>query len=381
MVVNSLYTIKQLTILYRSKRMRIALIPAYQPEPILIDIVQSLKSAGLQIIVVDDGSGAPYAPIFKAVEKSAVLLAYSQNAGKGHALKTGLRYINDNFEEPYTVVTLDADGQHHIPDALRVCDAAEQHPDSLVLGSRLMQKNAPLRSRFGNSLTRFVFRLVTHMRIYDTQTGLRAFSQKLLPFLSAIHGDRYEYEMNVLLEASREKIPMTEIAISTIYIDANAGSHFNALRDSAKIYREIFAFSLASKGKVIKEIGLYALSSFVCFAIDYGLYSAFIVLFHSFNEYTVVISNICARIISACINFTINRKLVFRSRESLLKSAAYYAMLAAMILLGNTLVLSLLSNQLHINKCWAKLITEFLFFIVSWFVQRTVIFGRKKPSP
>ena len=76
-------------------------------------------------------------------------------------------------------------------------------------------------------------------RLSDTQTGLRAFSHKQIARMIDIKGDRYEYEMNVLMDYARSKTPMIEIAIDTIYINDNASSHFRPVRDSYRIYKEI----------------------------------------------------------------------------------------------------------------------------------------------
>ena len=96
------------------------------------------------------------------------------------------------------------------------------------------------------------------MKVHDTQTGLRAFRTELIPVLRDIPGERYEYEMNVLLRFARDKIRILEHEIETIYIDNNAQSHFDTVKDSVRIYKEIFKFSAFS---------------FVGFLVDYSLYN------------------------------------------------------------------------------------------------------------
>lgn len=223
----------------------------------------------------------------------------------------------------------------------------------------------PPRSRFGNTITRCVYSLSTRLHIHDTQTGLRAFSGELLPVLLEISGERYEYEMNVLLEFARKGIHIEEIPISTIYFNNNDGSHFDTLKDSYRIYKEILKYSA---------------SSFICFLLDYALYSLFTVLTAGLGGISLTVSNVTARIISASVNFMINRKLVFKSEKSVWKSAVQYFALAAAILAGNTFVLSLLVEQLGMNQFTAKLLTEILFFVLSWLVQRFVIFRRKEAA-
>ena len=95
------------------------------------------------------------------------------------------------MEAPYTVVTMDADGQHLPEDAARICAASEAEPDALILGGRKFEGKVPLRSRFGNGVTRWVFRLSTGAKVYDTQTGLRAFSDRLLPAMLDVYANGF----------------------------------------------------------------------------------------------------------------------------------------------------------------------------------------------
>ena len=227
---------------------RIALIPAYMPGQKLLDLLPEVKAAGLFALLVDDGSGPDFAPVFAEAQKNAVLLTHAVNRGKGRALKTGYTYIREHFPDGAVIVTLDADGQHRMADALKLLAEAERHPEALVLGSRTLSA-MPRRSRFGNTVTRFVYRLCTGVRVRDTQTGLRAFDAALLPRMLEIEGERYEYEMNVLMDFARAKIPILEVGIETIYFDKNSGSHFSVFRDSYLVYRGIFQYSRA-RGKV-----------------------------------------------------------------------------------------------------------------------------------
>lgn len=343
---------------------KIAVIPAYEPEMILSDLALKLSEAGFNIIIVDDGSGEKFADIFKKSEQYAKVLTHKQNLGKGCALKTAFSYISENFKDDYIVVTMDCDGQHKVSDAIKLCEEAEKNQNSLILGSRKLNGKIPLRSRFGNTCTRFAYWLSTGVKVYDTQTGLRAFNKCLMSQLIEMPGDRYEYEINMLLILARKKISMIEVPIETIYINNNSGSHFNTLRDSCRIYQEILKFSL---------------SSIVSFFIDYGMYSLLILLTHSFSSIVSLgIANVGARVISASVNYTINRKIVFKSNANVLQTAIQYTILAILILCGNTALIELLVNSFGINPFLSKLITELVFFIISWTAQHFIIFNKKQ---
>ncbi|MGE4277518.1 MAG: bifunctional glycosyltransferase family 2/GtrA family protein [Lawsonibacter sp.] len=342
--------------------LRIALIPAYEPGQQLMELLAHIQEQGWTTVVIDDGSSIACSGLFEQASRFAAVLIHPENRGKGRALKSGLQYIRNHFRSPYTVVTMDADGQHRIADAVRVCEAAERNPDALVLGSRGFRNKVPLRSRLGNTITRMVYETTTGLQVEDTQTGLRAFHSELIPMLMDISGERYEYEMNVLLECAKRNIPIREVEIETIYIDNNAGSHFNTLKDSFRIYKEILRYSA---------------SSFASFLLDYSLYSLLTVWTAGLGNVSLPLSNVTARMISAGFNFTVNRRLVFKSERHVWASAAQYAALAAAILAGNTLVLSTLVTQYGMNPFGAKLLTELLFFTASWVVQRFVIFPRE----
>ena len=334
------------------------IVPVYNVEKYIEKCLDSLVNQTLEdieIIVVNDGSGKEYDSIFNSINKKVKVISYEKNKGKGYALKTGLEYIRENYKE-YIVITMDSDGQHSVKDAIKLGNYAEKHLNELVIGKRIRSKKTPLRSKIGNIITMLVYRLSTGVKVYDTQTGLRAFSHELMDFMQNVDGNRYEYEMNVLLYAPSNNIKIKEIEIETIYIENNEGSHFNTFKDSYRVYKEILKYSL---------------SSIISFIIDYSLFALFGIFL------SITLSNIFARIISATINFTINKKIVFKSNKSLLVSFVEYALLAIFILTCNTLLLNLLVN-VGLNKFIAKLIVEVSLFIISFLVQKTFVFKKKK---
>ncbi|MEA5026100.1 MAG: bifunctional glycosyltransferase family 2/GtrA family protein [Erysipelotrichaceae bacterium] len=345
---------------------KIALIPAFEPQNVLIKLVDQLANENYRVIIVDDGSGKNYKDIFDSLKSMAEVVTHTRNLGKGCAIKTGLTYINNHLTGDYIVVTLDADGQHKVQDVEAVTQQAIKKRGELVLGTRCFKNEVPLRSRFGNTITRLVFYSATGVRVSDTQTGLRAFDNTLLPFMLTIKGDRYEYEMNVLLESTKAKITMAEVPIETVYFDNNAGSHFHTIRDSFLVYRKILAF---------------AGSSVISFITDYFLYTILVVLTGSWSlTVSIPFANVMARVVSASLNYSLNKHFVFQNKDKLTKTAVQYFLLAALIMIGNTVLLSLMVDGLGINKYLAKLVTELSFFILSWAAQRYLIFKVTSPK-
>ena len=161
---------------------RIALIPSYEPDDALLKVVEELLENDFTVVVVNDGSNSSFDTYFNQLPKEVHYLSYKVNQGKGFALKHGFSYIKERFDADSIVVTLDSDGQHKVSDALKIIEECEKEENTIVLGSRFFDKTAPFKSRFGNFMARASFLLTTHHKIYDTQTGLRAFNSVI--FLS-----------------------------------------------------------------------------------------------------------------------------------------------------------------------------------------------------
>ncbi len=265
-------------------------------------------------------------------------------------MKTGFSHIIHSCEPESIVVTLDTDGQHSVRDALRVAEQTAGQPDTLILGVRTFGTDTPLRSRFGNTVTRGVYRISTGNRIRDTQTGLRGCDEGLLSTLLEVPGERFEYEMNMLMACPKLGIPIREIPIETIYQNGNKSAHFRMLEDSVRIYANILEF---------------AASSLIGFLVDCGLYSLLVVMLSGLGTtVSIPLANVEARVVSAATNFTINKRVVFRHQGSAWKVGVQYFGLAACILCGNAVLLSVMITGLGMNKFAAKLVTELTFALL-----------------
>lgn len=340
------------------------IIPAFDPDERLLLLLEELTISlqNIKIIVVNDGSKEETKEIFHKAEYYSIVLTHSKNYGKGRAIKTALTYIQLNESEDTIVVIADADGQHTVEDINKVAETVGDDC-TLVLGSRSFIGNVPARSQFGNTLTRGIFRLATKVYVKDTQTGLRAFSYSMIPYLQSIEGERYEYEMNVLLQCARDGVTMIEIPIATIYLEENQSSHFRVIKDSYRIYKEIIRFSC---------------SSLLSFFIDYSLFTlGNLVLIALGMQHVVTVSNLGARCISSVCNYMMNKKYVFKDKASIHSSAVKYFTLVIIILGMNTLLLMLLVHTILPNPYIAKVIVEVIMFLVSYYVQKHFVFHKK----
>lgn len=334
------------------------LIPARRLEAGLGPLVESLSAAGFgAVVVVDDGmSSEERRELEELAEIPRVhLLHHAVNLGKGCALKTGINYSLTKLVGLTHLVTADADGQHAPEDIVRVARAARKTPAAVVLGSRRFGREVPLRSKFGNTLTRMVFSFLSGREVSDTQTGLRGFPAGVLAEVVALPGERYEYEMTVLAYLSRRSAELVEVPIATIYIDDNRSSHFNPIRDSMRIYFVLVRF--------------YA-SSLVSAGLDLVFFT---LTFWATRD--LLLSVVVGRV-SSLVNFALNRTLVFRSRGSIPGALwRYYALAVVLagISYGGIRVFSLVLGW---NVVVIKILVETMLSLLSFSVQRTFVFAQ-----
>jgi len=342
--------------------MNYIVIPAYQPDNKLIKLIEKIhEKSDFHILVIDDGSSSECQKIFDKAKQFATVIRHQVNQGKGQALKTAFTYIQE--QNIYgTVVTADADGQHKVWDIFRTANKASENPNKLILGVRAFSGKVPLRSRFGNSLTKALFKLQTGVGVTDTQTGLRAFTTNLIPFMLKIEGQRYEYEMNMLLEATKE-YEILEVPIETVYINDNEASHFRPIQDGLMIYKNIFKFALSSLSSLVVDYVVYALAILILPTVPTSL--------------RIFLANGVARVTSSIFNYSTNKKLVFKNDDCLVKTGMGYFGLAVGLFILDTLLIRLFFTVFGINLLIAKVIVGILLFAVSWTVQKKFIFKER----
>ena len=221
----------------------VVLLPSLNPNEKFDRVIDGLRAAGFErIMIVDDGSDEAHQQHFKRAEAfpECAVLHHQGNKGKGRALKDGFIEIMKRFPDAEGVITIDGDGQHLTKDILACGNRMLEEKDKVVLGCRDFDlPGVPARSVAGNKTTSRMFRLYG-IKLSDTQTGLRAVPKRYLSRFTAIEGERFEYETNMLLKMKRRGIAFVEQPIETVYEDENAGSHYNALKDSWRIFKIMF---------------------------------------------------------------------------------------------------------------------------------------------
>lgn len=262
---------------------------------------------------------------------------------------------------------MDSDGQHKVRDVINISDALDNMTEaSIFLGVRSFDYDfVPFKSKFGNKCTSILFGALNGRYLRDTQTGLRGFKKDILTanFIN-LAGERFEYEINMLIYAVKEHYPIEEIEIETVYINDNQETHFHPLKDSWKVYKVLFS-------NFVK----YIFSSFASSIIDLVSFQVLLALFvHLAVDRRLLTATVAARVISSAFNFAVNRKVVFQNRGKLTKQFIKYYLLCIIQMFLSAFLVIQVNRLWGISKLVEKIIVDTILFFVSYHIQRVFIF-------
>lgn len=354
------------------------IIPALDPDERMVTLVSKLHDFGYKnIILIDDGSAIKNRKYFKECKEhyDVKVIRHVINFGKGIALKSAFNHILEHCPDIVGAVTVDCDGQHIVNDINTCAKLTFENPDKLILGCRQFDnQEIPLRSRFGNKMTRQVIRLLCGIHVSDTQTGLRGLPTPLIrEHFAKVKGERFEYEMNMLLAAREYQIPIKEFPIETIYLANNESSHFNPFIDSIRIYKIFLKFMLSSLFSFFIDIAFYWILGYVLrpFIPDHLQFPVFGL------SVLILMRTVISRLLSSLFNFFMNKNQVFKNDSSSpLIVVKYYILCVVQLLFSAFLVNHLLTfiSYSTLRKC----IIDTVLFAISFQVQREWVFVDKK---
>ena len=339
------------------------LIPSYKPGEALETLVRDLLDRDVEtIILVNDGSGPEFDPVFQRASASprVRLLEHAVNLGKGAALKTGMNYLLVEFPASRGLVTADGDGQHHPDDIVHVAETLRADSKALILGVRSFGEHVPLRSRLGNNLTRVLMRVLVGQQLADTQTGLRGIPARLIPHLLHVQSTGYEFELDMLLACKYQGCPVVQVPIRTIYMDNNKSSHFHPIFDSMRIYFLLLRFCALS----------------LCTAALDNL--VFILVLSATGS--IARSQIVGRFVGATFNYLGARRAVFHSQQHHSVVLPKYIALVAFNGLVSYGLIQFLHRSFGVPIIPAKLGAEGLLFIANFAIQRDLVFTRREAT-
>jgi len=216
------------------KKYKVAvLIPTFNNERTVGNVIRSVQQYSQDIIVVNDGSTDSTAERLQQFQQIN-LVSYTPNKGKGYALRMGFqRAIAMGYDY---VISIDSDGQHFAEDLPKFLYALQDHPAAIIMGVRNMeQAGIPGKSSFGHKFSNFWFWVETGIKMNDTQSGYRLYPIKLLSGTNFITR-KFEFEIEVMVRSVWKGVDMAEVPVKVFYAPTeDRVSHFRPFQDFMRI--------------------------------------------------------------------------------------------------------------------------------------------------
>jgi glycosyltransferase involved in cell wall biosynthesis len=224
----------------------VALIPAYNEAPTIRDVASRTLAQVRDVIVIDDGSSDGTRAELHGLP--VTLVSNPVNLGKGASLWRGFALAL--AEGADAVVTLDGDDQHRPEDIPRLVAAAAAHPERIIIGARLWDRDKvpPLRY-IGNRFANFWVAWGAGFPVADSQSGFRLYPAEVLRSIRVAHGPgaRFAFESEILIEAGRAGVGSAAVPIPALYPLRARPSHYRTTVDTLRIAGMIF-WKLLSRG-------------------------------------------------------------------------------------------------------------------------------------
>ena len=190
------------------------IIPTYNNQQTLLQVIDDVRKYTHCIIVVNDGSTDSTSNLLKDLDHKTQVISYKTNKGKGYALKTGFKKA---IELGFThAITLDSDGQHLAKDIPYFIQKIDTSPNSMIIGARKIRANQPKKSSFANKFSNFWFNLQTLKNITDTQSGFRAYPLEKIK-KTTILSNRYEAELEIIVRLAWKGVKVESLPIDVYY--------------------------------------------------------------------------------------------------------------------------------------------------------------------
>lgn len=217
-------------------------IPVYNHEEAIGQVVEQLRPYGLPCYLIDDGGAASCAAVLERIadrERDWITLyRRKRNGGKGAAVIDGLRMaIADGFSHALQV---DADGQHNLDDLGRMLKAGEQYPDKLILGKPRFDASVPKGRLYGRQFTNLWIWINTlSFAIADGMCGFRCYPLAAVETLlnSVTMGLRMDFDIEIAVRLYWQGVDVVNVDTDVQY-PLDGISHFDMLRDNLLISKK-----------------------------------------------------------------------------------------------------------------------------------------------
>jgi len=223
-------------------------IPAFNEAEMIDQVIASLPETLPKIneiisIVVDDGSSDDTYRV--ASRRADYVLRNIINMGVGLATRLGIEAAKKL--EADIVLTMDADGQHSGEDIENLIAPIVKEMADITLGTRMLKsKGMPFVKLFGNWMMNLMTFLFFHIRVTDSQSGMKAFSKEAINKIR-INSISYEVCSEIIGEICHHKLTIQEVPIKTVYTEYSKGKGQHIL-NAVNIFTRLISLKIG-KGR------------------------------------------------------------------------------------------------------------------------------------
>jgi glycosyltransferase involved in cell wall biosynthesis len=213
----------------------VAVVPAFNEQKVITQVVSEVKTTVTEVIVVNDGSTDQTG--WLAFKAGAEVLTHFLNRGQGAALQTGIFFALKQGAD--IIVTFDADGQHDTKDIEKLVQPLLLGQYQMVLGSRFLNRKnkIPFGRKILLKFATFFTRLYTGLPVTDTHNGLRALSRQAAELIE-IKQDGMAHASEIIEQIKRHQLRFTEVPVSVSYTDYSLAKG-QRLSQSFKIFWDL----------------------------------------------------------------------------------------------------------------------------------------------
>ncbi len=351
----------------------VIVIPALNPPSSFVSYAEALRREGFsRIVVVNDGSRTDKLPFFFKLKRLGVTVVdHPHNRGQGAALRTGFQYYLDHFQgQSDGVITLNADRQIPPSDVVRIASSLhnEQAMGSfaLVVGTRNLEgKNVTDYDYNMGGVMKLLYHMLMGVRLNDPLSGVFGIPDLRVRQCLEIGSDGYAYATSMTM--SFEKIGFLQVPVSYANYEEGVEPAFRKIPDTIRILYTIF-----------KKFIVYSITSVGASILDVIMFGIFHSITFRGNPMAIIYSTICARVISASVNYLLTKHFVFHfksdSAQETTKSAGAFFVLTAMQCICSALIVSAMKMLLGGSAVGIKVIVDTTLFFVSYKIQHKYIF-------
>jgi glycosyltransferase involved in cell wall biosynthesis len=197
----------------------IAVIPCYNTQEYIADVIAKTKRYIDEVIVIDDGSKDMTAQV--ATRAGAVVISHGKNKGYGEALKSCI--VAANNADADIMVVIDGDGQHEPDEIPLLLMPISENKADLVIGSRFIAngKHMPKYRKFGIFVINFLWNFGSKVKVSDTQSGFRAYTKKIVKNMQ-LSEKGMGVSIEILEQARRRQTRIAEVPITCSYEENNS---------------------------------------------------------------------------------------------------------------------------------------------------------------